>query len=198
MPFQQSVEQQRIEERNKARRETEWNVKGLRGKTREHPLGSFSVDLGKGVSRQYYDVRYNLHVCKSIIKKWKRNAYNGDSIKINVGGRDCYVHCHIDITTPREDFLWHGDVEGPHIVIESYELTRGRPQKLADNCIWLSPDDIFQLYIHMENGKDGWPRCITAKLVNNVTIGIDTIEKKKNRQVADSDSEEEGGLGLLF
>lgn len=198
MPFTQSVEQQRKEERNKARRDFHWNVQGVRGKTREHPLGRFSVDLGNGPSGQYYDVRYNLHVCAFIIKKWGRNAYNGPAIEITIGGRKCKVYCHIDITTPRQDFLWHGNVEGPHIVIESYEFNEGQPQKLSENCIWLSPGNIFDLYAHMKNNKPGWPYCITKKLVDAVSIGVAAIESRKNRKDSDSsDSEEVYGLDLF-
>ncbi|WP_282604794.1 hypothetical protein [Pelagibius sp. Alg239-R121] len=175
--------------------------------TRSNPLGS--VMCG-GLGKQHYDVRYNVHICKSIIEYWGRNAYSSEkhgTIGFKLpDGRDCEVACHIDITTPRDNVLWHGHIEGPHVVVEWYRIadTFGI-QRLDDNCFWLSPNDVFMLYIHTrdsakgdEKPGDSWPAWLIKRFSNLIVLKQQAILNRKNRPEVESDDEEDFFGGLDF
>lgn len=195
-----------------------FNAQGLRGKTRTHPLGTLQVSKdefpgtqGLEQSRQYYDPRYNVWACKFLISYWGRNAYgtggSGDSgstpILVDVPSvGQCKVWCHIDITTPREDFLWHGAVEGPHIVVDSYQTETGQPQR-GGEAIWLSPQDVYKLALHQYGcaqrgvaAGNEWPHEITGKLAAVISDKQETIRRKANRASTASDDDEP--LGNLW
>ena len=139
-----------------------------------------------------------------------RNAYgtggSGDSgstpILVNVPSvGPCKVWCHIDITTPREDFLRHGEVEGPHIVVDSCQTGSGMPQRGGES-IRLSPQDAYRLALHQfgcaQRGLaagTAWPHEITGKLAGVISDKQETIRRKANRaRTASDDDEPIGGL----
>lgn len=212
------AETERAKELDQQIQANTFNAKGLRGKTRSNPLGTLQVSKdefpgtqGLEQARQYYDPRYNVWACKFLISYWGRNAYGtggaGDSsstpIVVNVPSVGaCKVWCHIDITTPREDFLWHGAVEGPHIVVDSYQTGSGMPQRGGES-IWLSPSDVYRLALH-QHGCSGrgvapgteWLHEITGKLAQVISDKQETIRRKANRVSAASDEDEP--LGSLW
>lgn len=184
---------------------------GNRGQ-RSHALGSFqSGDPVMG--RQYYDVRYNLHICKELILMWGRNAYSSDAAKggapitVSHGGTHYDVHCHIDITTPRENYLWHG-VEGPHVVVEYYcEQGSDQVQRLEDNSIWLSPNDVFKLYVWERDnnsaarnghGPRTWPEWLKQRFVDRIVTKLAAIARRQQRDAESDEDGMEGGWGGLF
>jgi hypothetical protein len=151
---------------------------GNRGQ-RTFALGTFQSG-DKKLGRQHYDVRYNLHVCKELITMWGRNAYTTDSNKggepivISDSGAVYDVYCHIDITTPRDNFLWH-HIEGPHVVVDGY-TKRGDtyPKKCKKgNVFALSPDEVYMLYVwERDHNKDRpnntartWPQWLLKKIL---------------------------------
>lgn len=194
-----------------------FNAKGLRGRTRRNPPGTLQVSKDEfpatpalEQSRQHYDPRCNVRACKVLISYWGRNAYgtggSGDSgstpIVVNVPSvGPCKVWCHIDITTPREDFLRHGEVEGPHIVVDSCQTGSGMPQRGGES-IRLSPQDAYRLALHQfgcaQRGLaagTAWPHEITGKLAGVISDKQETIRRKANRaRTASDDDEPIGGL----
>lgn len=215
---QKLAESEREKELQAQIQQNTFNAQGLRGKTRKNPLGTLQVGKDdfpgtKGIeqARQYYDPRYNVWACKFLISYWGRNAYGtggaGDSgstpIVVTVPSvGDCKVWCHIDITTPREDFLWHGEVEGPHIVLDNYQVGTGMPQR-SGASIWLSPADVYKLALHqfgcsqrgVAPGTE-WPHEITGKLATVISDKQDTIRRKANR--ASTTSDDDDPMGGLF
>ena len=77
-------------------------------------------------TRMYFDTRCNVWAVKFLCNYWGTGAYStdvekgGSPIQFMAAGKTYTVHCHIDVATPREDFLVHGGVEGPHIVVSGY------------------------------------------------------------------------------
>jgi hypothetical protein len=159
---------------------------GTRGQ-RQFALGAFQSG-DKKLGRQYYDVRFNVHLCKALILAWGRNAYSSDEdvglpITASHGGQTLTVWCHIDITTPRENFLWHG-IEGPHVVIERYKIVGDpypkRTYKPKSNVFAITPDDLFRLYLWENEHNTGksmkdpartWPQWLLERLVRHSVDG---------------------------
>lgn len=189
---------------------------------RQHKLGTLMVSreefpvltapLPPGqqpmAAKQYYDPRYNVWACKFIVAYWNRNAYSTDAAPIKVklsDGTDADVWCHIDITTPRENFLWHGNVEGPHIVVEGFKLqgdTHAQKPK-TDGCIWISPETLYELALHQHascaDGKapgQEWPLSVTDELTR--TIVSNTKPAASGSGSSSDSSGDEGGFGSLF
>jgi hypothetical protein len=160
---------------------------GNRGQ-RTNPLGAFQSG-DKKLGRQNYDVRFNVHICKYIILSWGRNAYTSDTkkggapIAVSYQGQLLSVSCHIDITTPRDNMLWHG-IEGPHVVIEGYKLPNGthphRYFKPRNSTFEITPNDLFKLYIWERDNNAGramndpartWPDWLLERLGRGCITG---------------------------
>jgi hypothetical protein len=180
---------------------------------REHPLGV--VQIGKdefpgtrginGSERQYFDPRYNVWSVKFLCSFWGRNAWSSDTGK---GGcpfevtdptyGKLIVFCHIDIATPRDNFLRHGKVCGPHIVIEYFKkYGEDRVLRLDDNCIELTPDHVYKLALHQHGcWKAGtepgasWPPFLVEMLREACTAGIRATEKRKAKSTTSIDDED--------
>ena len=134
---------------------------GNRG-LRTQPLGSFQSG-DKVLGKQNYDVRFNAHVCKALILSWGRNAYSSDEdkgrpLEVSRDGQTLIVFCHIDITTPRDNMLWH-HIEGPHVVIERYKVKNDpnpkRTYKAKSPVFELTPNDVFMLYVWERDHNQG-------------------------------------------
>lgn len=160
---------------------------GNRGQ-RTESLGSFQTGH-KIMGKQHYDVRYNVHICKALILSWGRNAYTTDSrkggapIPVEKNGVRLEVFCHIDITTPRDNMLWH-HVEGPHVVIEGYrkvgDIHPNRNYKPKSAVFELTPGNVFDLYVYERDRNAGkpmndptrvWPGWMTERLATHCLIG---------------------------
>ncbi len=169
-----------------------------------------TVGMPEGSERQYYDPRYNVWAVKFLCSYWGRNAYSTSKhgeITVSDGkGGQFIVYCHIDIATPRDNFLRHGDVYGPHIVIEAFQRPdSSRQYKLEANCLFLTPEEVYLLALHQhrcmrEGGPRTWPPCIESKLRDACTVGVETSEAKQQRKAISTtpvEDEMEGGFGLF-
>ena len=175
---QQAAQQRAAEVQRQTQVENTWNAQGhVKKGVRKHPLGTLSVfpdefdgtvGMPANSRRQFYDVRYDIWACKFLISYWGRNAYTtkpkggaARPIRIHKDAQNYDVHCHIDITTPNANVLWHGDVEGPHIIVESYQAVGALYWNPArGHAIELTPAHVKDLALHQHaflRGTDAAP-----------------------------------------
>jgi hypothetical protein len=141
-----------------------------------------------------------------LILYWGRNAYSSDPIEIVHNNTTYEVLCHIDITTPRPNALSHGGIEGPHVVISGFRKkeTPETIEKVTNGCFWLSPNDVFSLYVHERDHNQTraqgiprtWPQWLINRFTNIIIAKYDEQEKRSLR--SNSTDEDVGGFDSIF